>query len=94
MEPVPVLSSPAFSDSNVVVYSKESLIPSRLWEETLNWVKGFSFRKGGSLKKVLLRRKVGMIGKTFSARFVPNCSVSASVRPLAWSPYRLVTHLV
>ena len=94
MKPVPVLPSPAFPESNVVVYSKESLIPRRLWEETLNWVKEFSFRKGVSLKKGLLRRKVGMLGKTFSARFVPNCSVSGSVRLLAWPPYRLVTHLV
>ena len=39
---VPVLPSPAFAESNVVVYSKESLIRRRLWEATLNWVNGFS----------------------------------------------------
>ena len=42
---VPVLPSPPSAESNVVVYSKESLIPGRLWEATLNWGKGFSFRK-------------------------------------------------
>ena len=33
---VPVLPSPPSPESNVVVYSKESLIPGRLWEATLN----------------------------------------------------------
>ena len=60
---VPVLSSPPSPESNVVVYSKESLIPGRLWEATLNWGKGFSFRKGVVLEIVLLRRKVDMMGK-------------------------------
>ena len=60
---VPVLPSPPSPESNVVVYSKESLIPGRLWEATLNWGKGFSFRKGVVLEIVLLRRKVDMMGK-------------------------------
>ena len=72
---VPVLPSPPSPESNVVVYSKESLIPGRLWEATLNWGKGFSFRKGVVLEIVLLRRKVDMIGKTFSSSFVPECSL-------------------
>ena len=38
---VPVLPSPPSPESNVVVYSKESLIPGRLWEATLNWGRGF-----------------------------------------------------
>ena len=67
---VPVLPSPPSPESNVVVYSKESLIPGRLWEVTLNWGKGFSFRKGVVLEIVLLRRKVDMMGKTFSSSFV------------------------
>ena len=71
---VPVLPSPPSPESNVVVYSKESLIPGRLWKETLNWVKGFSFRKGVVLEIVLLRRKVDMMGKTFSSSFVRDCS--------------------
>ena len=71
---VPVLPSPPSPESNVVVYSKESLIPGRLWEATLNWGKGFSFRKGVVLKIVLLRRKVDMMGKTFSSSFVRDCS--------------------
>ena len=33
---VPVLPSPPSPESNVVVYSKESLISGRLWEATLN----------------------------------------------------------
>ena len=60
---VPVLLSPPSPESNVVVYSKESLIPGRLWEATLNWGKGFSFRKGVVLEIVSLRRKVDMMGK-------------------------------
>ena len=71
---VPVLPSPSSPESNVLVYSKESLIPGRLWEATLNWGKGFSFRKGIVLKIVLLRRKVDMMGKTFSSSFVRDCS--------------------
>ena len=39
---LPVFPSPPSPESNVVVYSKESLIPGRLWEATLNWGKGFS----------------------------------------------------
>ena len=70
---VPVLPSPPSPESNVVVYSKESLIPGRLWEATLNWGKGFSFRKGVVLEIVLLRRKVDMMGKTFSSSFVLDC---------------------
>ena len=72
---VPVLPSPPSPESNVVVYSKESLIPGRLWEATLNWGKGFSFRKGVVLEIVLLRRKVEMMGKTFSSSFVRDCSL-------------------
>ena len=71
---VPVLPSPPSPESNVVVYSKESVIPWRLWEATLNWRKGFSFHKGVVLEIVLLRRKVDMIGKTFSSSFVRDCS--------------------
>ena len=67
---VPVLPSPPSPESNVVVYSKKSLIPGRLWEATLNWGKGFSFRKGVVLEIFLLRRKVDMMGKTFSSSFV------------------------
>ena len=70
---VPVLPSPPSPESNVVVYSKESLIPGRLWEATLNWGKGFSFRKGVVLEIVLLRSKVDMMGKTFSSSFVRDC---------------------
>ena len=66
---VPVLPSPPSLESNVVGYSKESLIPGRLWEATLNWGKGFSFRKGLVLEIVLLRSKVDMMGKTFSSSF-------------------------
>ena len=60
---VPVLPSPPSPESNEFVYSKESLIPGRLWEATLNWGKGFSSRKGVILEIVLLRRKVNMMGK-------------------------------
>ena len=74
---VPVLPCPPSPESNVVVYSKESLIPGRLWEATLNWGKGFSFRKGVVLEIVLLRRKVDMMGKTFSSSFVRDCTVVA-----------------
>ena len=70
---VPVLSSPPSTESNVVVYSKESLIPGRFWEATLNRGKGFSSRKGVVLEIVLLRRKVDMMGKTFSSSFVRDC---------------------
>ena len=72
---VAVLALPSLScpENNVVVYSKESLIPGRLWEATLNWGKGFSFRKGVVLEIVLLRRKVDMMGKTFSSSFVRDC---------------------
>ena len=73
---VPVLPSPPSPESNVVVYSKESLIPGRLWEATLNWGKGFSFRKGVVLEIVLLRWKVDMMGKTFSSSFVRDCCFS------------------
>ena len=67
---VPVLPSPPSPESNVVVYSKESLIPGRLWEATLDWGKGFSFRKGVVLEIPLLRRRVDMMGKNFSSSFV------------------------
>ena len=60
---LPVLPYPPSPESNVVVYSKASLVPGRLWEATLNWGKGFSFRKGVVLEIVLLRRKVDMMGK-------------------------------
>ena len=70
---VRVLPSPPSPESNVDVYSKESLIPGRLWEATLNWGKGFSFRKGVVLEIVLLRRKVDMMEKTFSSSFVWDC---------------------
>ena len=69
---VPVLPSPPSPESNVV-YSKESLIPGLLWEATLNWGKGFSFRKGVVLEIVLLCRKVDTMGKTFSSSFVRDC---------------------
>ena len=70
---VPVLPSPPSPESNVVVYSKESLIPGRLWEATLDWGKGSSFRKGVVLEIVLLSRKVDMMEKTFSSSFVRDC---------------------
>ena len=70
---VQVLPSPPSPESNVVVYSKESLIPGRLWEETVNQGKGFSSRKGVVLEIVLLRKKVDMMGKTFSSSFVRDC---------------------
>ena len=38
---------------------------------------GFSFRKGVVLEIVLLRRKVDMMGKTFSSSFVRDCTVVA-----------------
>ena len=76
---VPVLPSPPSPESNVVVYSKESLIPGRLWTATLNWGKGFSFRKGLVLEIVLLRRKVDMMGKSFSSSFVRDCSCKLAV---------------
>ena len=72
---VPVLPSPPSPESNVVVYSKESLIPGRLWEATLNWGKGLSFGKDVVLEIVLLLRKVDMMGKTFSSSFVRDCSI-------------------
>ena len=71
---VPVLPSPPSPESNVVVYSKESLIPGRLWEGTLNRKKRFSSCKGVVLEIVLLRSKVDMMGKTFSSSFVQDCS--------------------
>ena len=71
---VPVLTTPPSPESNVVVYSKESLIPGHLKEATLNWGKGMSFRKGVVLEIVLLRRKADMMGKTFSSSFVRDCS--------------------
>ena len=40
---VAVLPSPPSPESNVVVYSKESLIPGRFWEATLNWGKRVFF---------------------------------------------------
>ena len=71
---VPVLPSPPSPESSVVVvYLKESLIPGRLWEATLNWGKGFSFHKGVVLEIVLLLRNVDMMGKTFSSSFVRDC---------------------
>ena len=74
---VPVLPSPHSPESNVVMYFKESLIPGRLWETTLNRGKGFSSRKGVVLEIVLLRRKVDMMGKAFSSSFVRDCTVVA-----------------
>ena len=50
---VPVLPTPPSPESNVVVYSKESLIPGHLKEATLNWGKGNSFRKAVVLDIVL-----------------------------------------
>ena len=73
---VPVRPSPPSPESNVVVYSKESLIPGRLWEATLDWGKGFSCRKGVVLEIALLHRRVDMMGKTFSSSFVQDCSSS------------------
>ena len=69
-----VLRFPPSPESNVVVYSKESLITGRLWEATLNWGKEFSFRKGIVLEIVLLLRKVDIMGKTFSNTFVRDYS--------------------
>ena len=46
-------------------------------EATLNWGKGFSFCKDVVLEIVLLRRKVDMMGKTFSSSFVRDCRYSA-----------------
>ena len=40
---VPVLPSPPSPESNVVVHSKESLIPGRLWEATLILREGVFF---------------------------------------------------
>ena len=40
---VPVLPSPPSPESNVLVYSKESLIPGRLWEATFNLGEGVFF---------------------------------------------------
>ena len=40
---VPVLPSPPSPESNVVVHSKESLIPGRLWEATLILGEGVFF---------------------------------------------------
>ena len=85
---IPVLPSPPSPKSNVVVYSKESLIPGRLWEATLNWGKGFSFRKGVVLEIVLLRSKVDMMGKTFSSSFVRDCS-SFSLDFVDMRPYSI-----
>ena len=73
---VPVRPSPPSPESKVVVYSKESLIPGRLWEATLNWGKGFSFRKGVVLEIVLLSRKVDMMGKTLELQVVLSRSVA------------------
>ena len=70
---VPVLPSSPSPESNVVVYSKESPIPGRLWEAILNWGKGLSIPKGVVLEIVLLRRKVDMMGETFSSSFVRDC---------------------
>ena len=55
---VPVLPSPPSPESNVVVHSKESLIPGRLWEATLILGEGVFFpqrrRFGNSFQKLLL----------------------------------------
>jgi len=72
---VPVLPAPPSPESNVVVYSNEIFFLCRLCEATLDWGKGFSFRKGVVLEIVLLRRKVDMMGKTFSSSFVRDCSI-------------------
>ena len=90
---VPVLPSPPSPESNFVVYSKESLIPGRLWEATLNWGKGFSFRKGVVLAKVLLRRKVDMMGKTFSSSFVRDCRSISTCRRRARQHFCLFGNL-
>ena len=74
---VPFLPSPPSPENNVVVYSEQSLIPDRFGEATLNRGKGFSSRKGVVLEIVLLRRKVDMMGKTFSSSFVRDCTVVA-----------------
>ena len=70
---VPVLPSPPSPESNVVVYSKESLIPGRLSGSNIELGEGVSFRKGVVLEIVWLRRKVDMMGKTFSSSFVRDC---------------------
>ena len=69
---VPVLLSPPSPESNVVVYSKESLIPGRLYSN-IELGEGVSFRKGVVLEIVLLPRKVDMMDKTFSSSFVRDC---------------------
>ena len=83
---VPVLPSPPPPESNVVVYSKESLIPGRLWEATLNWGKGFSFRKGVVLEIVLLRRKVDTMGK------LSQVVLSGIVTPMHFTKIKKFTH--
>ena len=72
---VPVLPTPPSPESNVVVYSKESLIPGHLKEATLNWGKGMSFRKRCRFGNSFVAcRKADMMGKTFSSSFVRDCS--------------------
>ena len=74
---------------------------------TLNWGKGFSFRKGVVLEIVLLRRKVDMMGKTSqvvlsgivgsSPYFIPSpcfipCALSTVRCPQSTLLYRPVLH--
>ena len=67
---VPFLPSPPSPESNVVLYSKESLFPGRLQEATLNWGKGISFRKGVVLEIVLLPpQESGHDGEHFLKQF-------------------------
>ena len=88
---VPVLPSPPSPESNVVVYSKESLIPGRLWEATLNWRKGFSFHKGVVLEEFCCVGKWTWWGKlsevvlsgivVSSPHFVPSpCFIPCALR--------------
>ena len=53
--------------------SKESRIPKRLYEATLNWGRGFSLRKAVHMEKVLLRQVVRINENIFSSSFVQDC---------------------
>ena len=51
----------------------------------------FFFRKGVVLEIVLLRRKVHMMGKTFSSSFVRDCSIT---RLFFFSLFRFLKQMV
>ena len=67
---------PPPTGSSVVVSLKESLIPGRLQEATLDWGKGLYLRKAIDLETVLLRKVVRINKKTFSSSFVRDCSLT------------------